>query len=533
MGQAGENIGNAVHDPYDQTNVIRFLEKGAGRGSTATRIDTHGALIFLIGDEAFKIKRAVKFDYMDLSTPEKRHALLDREFELNKPAAPSIYRDVVPLVRKPDGELALDAIGEVLEWILLMNRFPVEAELTYIAKTSGINDELALKLGQSIADYHTIAPVKDLDGASLIQEILDELDTVLGQMSEVFDGDAKVFSARSRKVWEVQLKQLHQRSRLKHIRRCHGDLHLRNIVLIDGIPTPFDALEFDERLGTCDTLYDLAFLLMDLDHLGMPHAANQVMNAYFATATDKMADAGLSLLPLYLSIRAAIRAMVDVQTSNVSAKSVELQQDARAYLTQALGYLEPTPPILFAIGGYSGTGKTTIARAVVHQIGAAPGAFHVRSDVVRKVLLKRDPLDHLGPDGYKPEITAKTYATARKQANAILEQGHSVILDAVHSDPKDRLDTEKVARANCSLFLGIWLESPTETRLSRVATRAPDASDANAAVVNRQAKVDPGPMTWHRVDTDQPIDAVVQNVSALIRSLSETEPAACGGRYVG
>lgn len=529
MGQADQNIGNTIQDPYDQTTSVRFLEEGAGRGSTATRIDTHGALIFLIGDEAFKIKRAVKYDYMDLSTLEKRHALLDRELELNKPTAPSIYRGVVPLVRKPDGELALDEVGDVLEWVLTMNRFPKDAELTHIAKTQGIDDDMAQKLGQSIADYHAVAPVRKMNGASLIREILDELDTVLGQMSEVFHGNAEVFCARSREVLENQLNQLRQRSMHMHIRRCHGDLHLRNIVMIDGRPTPFDALEFDERLGTCDTLYDLAFLLMDLDHLGMPHAANQVMNAYFATTSNKMADAGLSLLPLYLSIRAAIRAMVNVQTPAVSEKGSQLRQDARAYLVQALAYLEPGPPILVAIGGYSGSGKTTIARAVAHQIGAAPGAVHVRSDVVRKVLLHCDPLDHLGPDGYDPKITAQTYATAREQADAILTQGHSAILDAVHRDTDSRLAAENVAIASGSLFLGIWLDSPIQTRLARVAARAPDASDADAAVVNRQARVDPGPMSWHRLNTDRPIEAVLRNVSALIRSLSQTEKKVCGG----
>lgn len=533
MSQTDNDIQSDVPDPSNQTEVIQFLEAGAGRGTKSIRIDTHGALIFLIGAQALKIKRAVKFNYMDLSTAKKRHDLLDREFELNKGTAPSIYHGVVPVVRKADGALALDGDGIPLEWVLVMNRFPPEAELTHIAKTRGIDDELAQQLGTSIAKYHATTPVQKLDGLKLIKEILSELETVFNQMGDVFDGTERGFIATSRAMWGKQAEVFHQRTLHQHIRRCHGDLHLRNIVMIEGVPTPFDALEFDERLGTCDTLYDLAFLLMDLDYLGMTHAANLVLNTYLHTADHDMSDAGLSLLPLYLSIRAAIRAMVDVQTSAVCENRDEMLGDARAYMAQALAYLAPKPPVLIAIGGYSGTGKTTIARAVAHLIGAVPGAIHIRSDVVRKTLLHRHPLDHLGPDGYAPEITKRTYEASRREVRDVLEQGHAAILDAVHSDPETRLAAEKVAKDAGFAFLGIWLESSTHTRLDRVATRGPDVSDADADVVKKQAGTDPGPMGWHRINADQPKEAVIQVVSALISTSAVVRKDTYGETSVG
>lgn len=501
----------------DQSDAIAFLERGAGIGGFVKRVDTHGAMIFLIDDIALKIKRQVTYDYMDLSTLDKRRAMLERELELNRPFAPQVYREVLPLVRAATGALSLGGSGDVVEWVLAMNRFPEEAELTYIARHVGIDDDLAEQLGQSVARYHAAAPVRDLDATTLMEEILDELGRVFASMEAVFDGDAGAFSDASRHAWVRNRQALDARARSGHVRRGHGDLHLRNIVMLDGVPTPFDALEFDERLGTCDTLYDLAFLLMDLDHLKMRHAANVVLNAYLEQDTLAAETYGMQLLPLYLSVRAAIRAMVEVQSAGYAPDAADLTRDARTYMGEALGYLDPKPPVLVAIGGYSGTGKTTIARAVAHLIGAAPGAILIRSDVVRKTLMNCDPLERLGPEGYASEISTRTYGTMRTQARHVLRQGHSAILDAVHGRKADRLAAEELAQAEGCAFIGIWLDAATPTRAARVAARGPDASDADTHVVHSQATKDPGPIHWHHLNADQPIGAVVAAVEDILR----------------
>lgn len=501
----------------DQAGAIAFLESGAGIGRFVRRVDTHGAMIFLTHDMALKIKRDVKYDYMDLSTLGKRHTMLERELELNRPFAPSIYREVLPLARSVSGALSLGGPGDVVEWVLVMNRFPEEAELTHIARDTGIDDDLAERLGQSVARYHDAAPVRDLDGTILIEEILDELARVLAPMTE-FGVDARAFLDTSRQAWEGSRDIMSARSQSGHVRRCHGDLHLRNIVMLGEVPTPFDALEFDERLGTCDTLYDLAFLLMDLDHLGMRQAANVVLNAYLAQDVLGAEDYGLHLLPLYLSVRAAIRAMVDIQSAGYAPDRAELTGDARSYMRQALGYLSPTPPKLVAIGGYSGTGKTTVARAIAHHIGAAPGAILVRSDVVRKSLMDCDPLKKLGPEGYAPEVSGKTYEIMRAQARHVLQQGHSAILDAVHGTSNERLAAESVAASESVGFCGFWLDATTPTRAARVASRGPDASDADVRIVHSQAGNDPGAIHWHHINADQPICSVVAAVTAILRT---------------
>jgi uncharacterized protein len=172
------------------------------------------------------------------------------------------------------------------------------------------------------------------------------------------------------------------------VRRCHADLHLANLVLIDGRPVPFDALEFDERLGTCDIAYDLAFLLMDLDQRGLGRQANLCLNAWLVRTRDMEA---LAALGLFLAIRAAIRAMVTVQTARATGRDVP--PEAADFLKRALRYLSAPPPRLVALGGLSGTGKTTVARHLAPDLPPAPGAVHLRSDEARKALFGRRRTD--------------------------------------------------------------------------------------------------------------------------------------------
>lgn len=200
-----------------------------------------------------------------------------------------------------------------------MRRFPPVAELTHIASNDGIVGMLARDMGAAIVRYHRDAPAKDAEGVKLIAEILDELERVFGAMENEFKDDALRFVRQSRTALSDRAEVLRARSRDGLVRRGHGDLHLRNIVMIKGVPTPFGALEFDEQLGTCDTLYDLAFLLMDLLHRGFAHPANVVLNTYLNGMSDRLNDAGLDILPLLMGLRAAIRAMVSIQTSEVSS----------------------------------------------------------------------------------------------------------------------------------------------------------------------------------------------------------------------
>ena len=505
-------------DTFDatQTDAIAFLKTHATCGSSVADdvVHTHGALVFLHKDEALKIKRAVKYDYLDFSTLGLRKKMLVRELELNRDAASGLYRDVIALTRAPDGSLTLGGEGGAVEWVLRMTRFPADAELSVLADRDQIDARLSDSLGRSIAQYHQRALRCTPDGRVLIAEIVDELDRVLAKMHRQL-GAAAVQDYLSRcKSEQTRIGALMTaRARLGWVRRCHGDLHLRNIVIWNGVPTPFDALEFDERLGTCDVLYDLAFLLMDLSHRGLYQSANLVLNSYLFRSGTNDHLSGLATLPLFLAIRAGIRAMVDVQTAAVRNDDENILTDARAFMRQALAFLEPDPPRLIAIGGLSGSGKTTVAHEIAHLIGAFPGAVHLRSDLERKAYFGVEPLEKLPAEAYQPAVSGEIYDIMQAKARQALSAGHSVILDAVHGTQAERDAASNIATEIDCAFHGVWLDADTSVRVERVECRHHDASDADSTIVRKQAKLEVGDMDWHCIDAGQALPELVVQMS--------------------
>lgn len=502
--------------PGAQDEVIRFLADPASHdGAKVAHVETHGAHVFLAGNLALKIKRAVSYDYMDFSTLDAREKTLRRELELNQPAAPTIYRDVVPVTR--DGDcLALDGTGAPVEWVLRMWRFPSGAELSEVAARGDFTDDLAEDLGRVVAGYHAQAPRRESDGAGLISAIVDELERVFSGMHDALGAkQVNAFSRHARAALDNAWLLLSGRSRDGRVRRCHGDLHLRNLVLIDGRPVPFDALEFDETLGTCDILYDLAFLVMDLQHRGLDRAANIVLNAWLF-AEGGSDDAGLAALPLFLAIRAAIRAMVEVQTDAAAHQNGTSTADARAYLDYALTVLDGAPPRLVAVGGLSGTGKTTLARQLAPGIGRAPGAVHLRSDLERKALAGIGPLERLPEAAYTIAAEQAVYDQLLDRAETLLAAGQSVLLDATFLSLGERDASAAVAERVDVPFTGIWLEAPREELTARVTARRGDASDADAAVVEKQAGRQVGRVNWVRLDASGPLGDTIARARMLL-----------------
>jgi aminoglycoside phosphotransferase family enzyme/predicted kinase len=500
--------------PDDQSDVIAFLADPATHGGAeVTRIDTHSAHVFLAGDRALKIKRAVKYDYLDFSTLGKRKTILERELALNTPAAPSLYRRVVAVTREVDGALALGGTGAPVEYALEMRRFPAEAQLDRMADAGRLDDDLARALGEAVARYHLAATTRPADGAELIGEILGELGRVFAGMTDELGREALEDFRKSATDWHARLAPLLAlRTRDGHVRRCHSDLHLANLVLLDGTPVPFDALEFDERLGTCDTAYDLAFLLMDLHHRGLDRQANLCLNAWLVHTRDFGA---LAALPLFLAVRAAIRAMVVVQTARANGRPTP--PEARDFLARATAYLRPERPVLLAIGGVSGTGKTTVARRLAPALPPVPGAVHLRSDEIRKALLGVEPLAHLAPEGYRPEVTARVYDRLLADGRACLEAGQSVILDATFLDPAERGAARALATELACAAAFVWLTAPPDVLRARVAARRNDASDADEAVVRAQLARDPGPLDWSEVCADGTPDETASRIREEVR----------------
>jgi predicted kinase len=313
------------------------------------------------------------------------------------------------------------------------------------------------------------------------------------------------------------------------VRQGHGDLHLRNIVLLDGEPTLFDAIEFNDEIACVDVLYDLAFLLMDLWRRALPAHANTVWNRYLGETGDV---GGIALTPFFLSCRAAVRAKTSATAASLQKderRASERQQLARDYLAMAKSLLHPPRPWLIALGGVSGSGKSTLARGLAPCVGAAPGAVILRSDEIRKRACGVAMLDRLGPQGYAPEVSARVYEAMREQAFRIVDGGHSAILDAVYAKGSDRLAIEQVAARARVPFAGIWLDAPDEALLQRVAGRRGDPSDAGAAVVRLQRAQDVGIVGWPSLDASRPADVVLDDATRLLlnRGAITTTRAAC------
>ena len=501
----------------DQSEAVAFLRSGAAfdAAGPVKTVETHGALVFLAGETALKIKRAVRYDYMDLSTLALREKMLRRELSLNAPGAPMIYRDVVPLTRGADGQMALGGAGTPVEWVLRMWRFPGSAELVKVAARGDLDHPLADRLGREIEAWHARCEVRRVGGARLIREILDELDRVFANMADPL-GAERIgrFHTLSRAALDDASHLLNDRAEAGHVRRAHGDLHLGNIVLLDGAPVLFDALEFDETLGTCDVLYDLAFLLMDLTHRGLAAQACTVLTSYLLAARGAE-DAGVGALPLFQAVRAAIRAMTTVQTDR--ARGTPDSGAARAYLDRALANLTPPPPALVAVGGLSGTGKTALARAIAPCLGPGPGAVHLRSDTERKALAGVASDASLDAVHYTDTARERIYRHMAARAAALLSAGQAVVLDATFLEAADRAAAESVAAGAGLPFTGLWLEAQEDALLARVTARRADASDADADVVRKQIAAAPAPpLGWRRIDASGTPDQTLRRARAAL-----------------
>jgi aminoglycoside phosphotransferase family enzyme/predicted kinase len=509
-------MGNAAGETdLGQARVLKYMvqrETYVPAPATVECIETHASYVFLAGAFAYKVKRAVKYPFLDFSTLEKRHEACLNELRINTRTAPQLYLDVVPISEEPDGTLRLRGRGRPVEWVLVMRRFAQEALLDRMAAEGRLSLAAMGPLADAIGALHDAADrvLTQNQAVRPLAQIIADNDVVVARNSDVFAPDlAQDFARATGEVFTALSPMLRARARDGYVRHCHGDLHLRNIVEIEGRPVLFDAIEFDDSLATIDVLYDLAFLLMDLGKRGLGAHANAVLNAYLDRG-DSGNLLGLAGLPFFLSLRAMIRAKVELLRAQKAAPEDKTAAfaEVRAYFDLARAFLVPCRPRLIAIGGLSGSGKSAVARAIAPEIGAFPGAVIVRSDVERKRLFGVAPSERLPESAYASGVSDDVYAMCRKRAGLALQAGWSVIVDAVHARPEERDAVAALAARHGIPFTGLWLEAPPEIMQARVAARAGDVSDATPHVVATQLSYDLGPLAFMRIDASLPLDDV-------------------------
>lgn len=477
-----------------QSALIDWLSQGGPWGERPAVVETHAAMVFLAGARAFKLKKAVDLGYLDFSTVEKRHAVLARELELNRRTAPSLYLRLVPVTRAGD-QFVLGGEQEVVDWLLEMRRFADDALLAHRADRGELDEATVERLAVHIARFHDAAESAAGDWSKAVARIArEDSDDLQAQAGIIDRGLASEVAALRERARAACAGVVARQS--ADMRRCHGDLHLGNVFLDGAQPTLFDCIEFDDFYATIPPLYDLAFLLMDLRMRGLPRFANRVLNTWLihrdVGAWRAIAES-LAALPLYLMLRAEIRAKVEGRQPGGAAH-------AQRYLTLARGFGTAAPPRLIAIGGLSGTGKSSLAKEIAWRTGQGAGAVHLRSDEIRKRLAGVDVMDRLPRSAYTPASSARVYGTLHQLAASALKAGQTVILDALFARESERDVVAKVARDAGVAFAGLWLDAPAEVLERRVTGRQGDASDADVAVLRQQLTYNLGRIAWTRID---------------------------------
>lgn len=457
-------------------------------GADRACIETHASWVLLAGDEAWKIKKPQKLDFLDFSTLALRRAGCEEELRINRRTAPQLYLDVVPITGTPQAP-RLGGDGPAIEYAVHMRRFDRDAEGTRLAQLGLLTAAHVDTLARQVAALHEAAERASPDGpwgkpgaiARLAEDNFPLLETLLAGT----DAAAELAALwRWTQAEAARLAPFMQARRAGgRVRECHGDLHLGNIVWLQGEAVLFDALEFDPALRWIDTMADVAFVFMDLHQHERPALAWRFLNLYLDLTGD---HAGLALLPYYAAYRALVRAKVTAL--RVQAQGDSHWQAVLQYLRLATELSRPRPRVLYIASGVSGAGKSSQSQPLIEQ----RGIVRLRADVERKRLYGLAPEQSSAgvPGGiYTREASARTYGELLARARCVLEAGFAVLADATFLRRAHRADFIALADAlgvPCRILAFDAPEAVLRERVARRKAVGDDASEADVAVLERQ-----------------------------------------------
>ncbi len=483
--QRSEQLVKALHSPHAYVHPVTVVHV----------IQTHTAWVILTGKNAYKIKKPVDFDFLDFSTLEKRHHWCEEEVRLNQRFAPHIYLGVTE-IRGTLMQPQVGGSGPVLEYAVHMRQFPDKQLLSELAENKQLQASHINLLSEKIATFHQTTEQASSDSdygqPTLIQHWVHENFRFLVPL---LTSDADRQQLERIQQWthtqEQRLKP-HFESRKHHgfVRECHGDLHLRNLTIIDGAITPFDCIEFNDTLRWIDVTSEVAFLIMDLDTHGYPYFGHQFLNSYLQLTGDYE---GLRGLPYYLVYRALVRAKVAIlrreQVSLQSQDYLEATTEYRHYMQFALQHIDNVRPVLLITHGLSGSGKSFLAKA----LNEATGIIHIRSDIERKRLSGLRPRERGERDVekgmYDHQRTKETYQRLAELAESVLNAGFSVLLDATFLKRSHRDLIRQLADTLQVSFLILHCVAANAMLERRIHVReevGQDPSDATVQVLEAQ-----------------------------------------------
>jgi aminoglycoside phosphotransferase family enzyme/predicted kinase len=512
--------------PDPQQAVIHWLTDPQAYPHCPARVErvgTHISHVFLAAERVYKLKKAVKFDFLDFSTLAAREQACRDEVRLNRRLAPHTYLGVVPVVRSESGEFRIGGEGPAVEWLVEMQRLPTHLTLDALHRRGELRPEAIDRLAQTLVQfYRTLSPLP-VSAEEYRQRCLSH---VRGNQRELLAVHHHLPRDAALRVGAFQLQLLalkpeifHERVRAGRIVEGHGDLRPEHICLSDPIAI-FDCIEFSLDFRRIDVVDELAFLAAECDFLGADWVGPRVLDAYQQTTGDRPPAV---LVDFYKSYRACVRAKVaalradqlsgDAQTAAAS--------DARRHLDLADRYAAPwVRPLVLVVGGLAGTGKTTLAKA----LSAALGAELLRTDEVRRELFASNPKsDADGRGRYSVQSRHRVYDELLSRAGRIHAQRVSVVLDGTFSTVAMLERARGVAMGAQAAFLAVECVCRPEIARQRIAERLThglDASEATPEIHDQQReRWEPWPSDIRQVqiDTELPPDEQVEQVLAALR----------------
>lgn len=484
-------------------------------------LQTHISYVFLTGDFAYKVKKPTQFGFLDFSTLEQRAYFCQEELRLNRRLSPDLYLAVLPIYQADQYSLQTPPHpqAEIIDYALQMRQFRQDGLFSHLLHVGQLTSAHMQKLGQLVAHFHATAATSPEIQANGTPEALNTVDEDNYTLAKAFIGASQTWDqwqqtrAFTQRFWQDHQNQLHQRIAQGKIRDCHGDLHLNNICLYQNQIQIFDCIEFCREFRNIDVIYDVAFMVMDLDFHDRPDLANIFLNTYLENTGDYE---GALLLPAYLSMRATIRGNVNSMTAKNAEPSETLSsnksywQKATDYFRLAYRYTQPRQGQIVIMSGLSGSGKSTVAR----RLATLLNALHIRSDAVRKQLADV-PLDQSGGEEnnlYTSAMTQKTYERLADLGVSLAKMGWTVILDAKYDRVALRSEVMTKAEWGHLPVQILYCTAPMAVLRSRLQNRQGDISDATAALLPSQQQAfqtfTPAErLRLTQLATDQDIDA--------------------------